>query len=209
LSAASLNLVAVWKDVIQQLSLIEIEPHPRALPDGKTVAPTLHLRKLVALDPAEVDRSLGVCSLPLYEFSESDVEVLQRGIDLEAAREILRARDIFQYFFPPPDHLALGLAESRTRPASELVADLVRTPEIGHPFGQFEVVDSSLNLNEVVVSLQERGLLVDGEVGVEVTEGGKQLRAQVRFRPREGLLARLANVLSIKVDLSLKDLFKD
>lgn len=211
-SAAALNLVAVWKDIIQQLSLIEVEASPSEQKEqgeaAQEPAPTFHLRKLIALDPAAVDRSLGVCSIPIYEFSASDVEKFQAGSDLDAVRHILKQRDIFQYFFPAPDHLALGLAEPGQRSASQILSDLVKTPEVGHPFGKFEVFGSKLELNEVVDSLQERGLLVEGEAGIEITQDGKQLRAQVRFRPREGLLARLANILSVKIDLNLKDLFK-
>lgn len=211
IEAASLNLIAVWKDIIQQLSLIEVESAPPSAAGAEQSSlkvPTLHLRKLIALDPVAADRALGVCSLPLYDLAEPDVQVFQTGSDVEAVREVLQRHGILQYFFPSPDQLALGLADQASRPAGQIVADLIRTPDAGHPFGAFEFVDSSLDLNEVVVALQERGLLVEGEAGVEITPEGKVVRAQVRFKPREGLLVRLANVFSIKMDLNLKDLFK-
>jgi hypothetical protein len=98
-SIASLNFVAVWKDIIQQLSLIEIETQPQtgglSEEAAKMQAPTFHLTKLIALDPAEADRRLGVCSIPLYEFGPEDVEIIQTGADVEAVREILRRHDIF------------------------------------------------------------------------------------------------------------------
>jgi hypothetical protein len=213
-SIASLNFVAVWKDIIQQLSLIEIETQPQLQTGGsseeaaKAQAPTFHLTKLMALDPAETDRRLGVCSIPLYELAPEDVEIIQAGADVEAVREILRRHDILQYFFPSADQLALGFADRSAMSPGDIVDRLIRTPEVGHPFGELEIVERAVALNDMVAALQERGLLVEGEAGVEITGQGRSLRAQVRFKPREGLLARLAHILSVNIDLNLKDLFK-
>lgn len=213
LSIASLNLLAVWKEIIQQLSLIEIET---VTPQGdvtqeampQTKIPTVHITKLIALDPAEEDRRLGVCSVPMYGFEPVDVDIFHSGGDVEAARDVLRRHGILQYFFPSADQLALGFADRLSSKPTEIVDSHGRTPEAGHPFGELEIVEPSVRLNEMVIALQERGLLVEGEAGVEITEKGKSMRAQVRFKPREGLFTRLANVLSVKIDLSLKDLFK-
>jgi hypothetical protein len=211
-STASLNLIAVWKEIIQQLSLVEIEtvpPEENATQETKpqTSMPTFHFTKLIALDPAEADRRLGVCSIPLYGLETTEVEIFHSGRDVEAARDVLRRQGILQYFFPSADHLTLGFAERLRSAPREIVEKLARTPEAGHPFGQLEIVEPGVRLNEMVSALQERGLLVEGEAGVEITEKGRSMRAQVRFKPREGLLARLANVLSVKIDLTLKDLF--
>jgi hypothetical protein len=56
--------------------------------------------------------------------------------------------------------------------------------------------------------IQRRGSrnLVEGEIGLEASEEGRQTTAAVRFKPREGFLAKLARVLSVKVEFSLKDL---
>ena len=211
-SIASVNLIALWKEVIQQLSLIELENPPEQHTSPETATPqnkipTVHLNKLIALDPAEADRRLGVCSVPLYEFGPEDVAVFHSGEDVEAAREALRRLGVFQYFFPSADQLALGFADRLPSSPTEIVDRLIRTPEAGHPFGTLEIVEPGLRLNDMVSALQERGLLVEGEAGIEITDQGKSIRAQVRFKPREGLFARLAHVLSVKIDLSLKDLF--
>jgi len=210
-SIASLNSLAVWKEIVQQLSLVELEftSQENATPEGtpQTPLPTLRFTKLVGLDPAEADRGLGVCAVPLYGFSSNDVDIFHSGRDIEAARNVLRQRAILQYFFPSADQLALGFAEQLSTPR-EIVDRLSRTPDVGHPFGELEIVDPSIRLNDTVSALQELGLLVEGEAGVEITETGKTIRAQVRFKPREGLLKRLSNVLSVKIDLSLRDLFK-
>lgn len=212
-SLATVNFIAAWKEIVQQLALIEIDVPPQQadLPTGselKARMPTFHLTKLIALDPAETDRLLGVCSIPLYEFDTQAAEVLHSGRDVDAAREILRRHHILQYFFPSADQLTLGLAERVSTSPTEIVDKLVRTPEAGHPFGQLEIVDAAVKLPDMIAALQERGLLVEGEAGVEITDTGRSIRAHVRFKPREGLLARLANVLSVKIELSLKDLFK-
>lgn len=205
LSVAAVNMTAVWKEVIQQFSLIEVETE---LPGDSFSIPTLHLTKLITLDPAEVDRQLGVCSIPLYEFSPEEAELLQSGGNVDAVRQVLLRHQIFQYFFPSADYLALGFAEQSSLSADKILDRLTRTPEAGHPFGKLEIIDPDLELKSVVEALQDRGLLVEGEVGVEVTDAGKSIRTQVRFKPREGLPARLANIFSVKVDLNLKDLFK-
>ncbi len=209
-SIATVNLIAVWKDIIQQLSLIEMETkpqenHPQESTNQSTT-PTFHFNKLIALDPAETDRRLGVCSIPLYGFSPEDVNKLQTGRDIEAVRDVLRRYDILQYFFPPADQLTLGIAEQISSSPVDIVDRLIRTPEVGHPFGQLEIVGSDVKPIDMIAALKEQGFLVEGEVGMEITDKGKSVRAQVRFKPREGIFARLANIFSVKVDLNLKDL---
>jgi hypothetical protein len=196
---ASLDLIGVCREVIQQ--------HAESLASD---LPASYLGKLLALDPASLDRSLGICPVPLHDFSEQDVHILQMGTrsDVEAVREVLRRQGILQYFFPPPDHLALGLAERAVKPARQIVGDLLRAPTFGHPFAAFELVDSCPDPGEVIAALQEGGLLVEGDAGVAVTERGKAVRAQVRTRPREGLVARLTRALSIEADPGRKDLFE-
>jgi hypothetical protein len=213
-SIASLNPLAVWKEIVQQLSFVELEIVTKQENEAQGGAtpqkqlPTIRFPKLVGLDPAEVDRILGVCSVPLYGFSSGDVGIFHSGRDIEAARGVLRRHGILQYFFPSADQLALGLSEQLSSTPAEIVERLARTPEVGHPFGELEIIEPGVRLIDTISALQEFGLLVEGEAGVEITETGKTMRAQVRFKPREGLLTRLANILSVKVDLSLKDLFK-
>lgn len=213
-SYAGLNLLGVWKDVIQQLSLIEIEHTSETddeQPDETQSAnniPTFDLRRLIALDPVEADRHMGVCSIPLYELSEKEVEDLHSTPNVEQAKQILKRHDIFQYFFPAADQLALGLVEREPISPTEIVERLSRSPDIGHPFGALEIIDQSSSLPDVINELQGSGLLVEGEAGIELTPGGRTVRAEVRFKPREGLLEKLSRVLSIKVDIALKDIFK-
>jgi predicted methyltransferase len=64
------------------------------------------------------------------------------------------------------------------------------------------------NVSQTVEALLEQGLLVEGEAGIEITPAGQSVRAAVRFKPREGLLSTLANIISVKIELTLKDFFK-
>lgn len=213
LGYAALNVPAVWQDVVSQLSHVqfvsmstEIEQNGPLTPDKG--GPIVKFGNLAVLDPAEVDRRTGVCSLPLYDLTAEGAEIFHRGVDIEAARHLLKVHDIFQYFFPAPDQLALGLIDKNRAPQDVLVEWLRRPPEVGHPLGQTELVPSVASLTDVVDSLKERGFSVDGEIGLELTETGKQSRATVKFTPREGFLSKLSRIVSIKVDFNLADLFK-
>lgn len=145
---ASLNMIAAWKDVVQQLSLVElmeISADPETITGAQqdtSTFPTFDFQKLIAYDPVAMDRSLGVCSIPLYDFTQKDVDIFQSGRDIEVARQLLKRLDVFQYFFPAADQLVLGFIDQDQLSVREIVHRLERTPEIGHPFGQLEIVDS-------------------------------------------------------------------
>lgn len=211
---APLNLVATWQEVIHQLALLRFETRPaetsRVSVDQKAPEkrPFIHMNELVALDPVELDRLMGVCSIPLYELGERDVEILLSASDIDAIRDVLRTHDVFQYFFPPSDHLALGLIESSPKSVATIIDEIAQVPQIGHPFGELELVRPDVKLVDVVAALQEQGLVVEGEVGFELSPSGGNARATVKFRPREGFMSKLSRIVSLKVDVSLGDLFK-
>jgi hypothetical protein len=201
---AKINWVAQFMQIIQHLAMIEIEMTDRQ--DG--TPPTAHfsLEKLANLDPTELDRHLGVCPIPLYELSAPEADVFQSGRDLDAIREILRHHQIFQFFFPSADHLALGLVDRGLLAPSSVLNELSKAPEIGHPFGPPELTSARLPIGDTIEALEEKGYLVEGEIGLEMTGGARSLRASIRFKPREGIVSKLANNVSIKLDL--KDLFR-
>lgn len=78
---------------------------------------------------------------------------------------------------------------------------------MGHPFGGLEIVQEGRDLNQVIENLKAQGLAVEGEFGIELTEAGRVVRSTVAYRPREGIFSKIARIVSVKVDLSLKDLF--
>jgi hypothetical protein len=200
---ATLNWVAQIMQIVQQLSMIDIETGDGA--DNSSSTGTLRFERLVNLDPAELDRHLGICPIPLYELSAPEAEAIQSGTDLDAIREVLRHQQILQFFFPSADHLALGLVDRGLQSPSSVLNELSKAPSIGHPFGPTELTPADLPIGETIDALQEKGYLVEGEIGIEMTSTAKSLRANIRFKPREGIVSKIANNVSIKLDL--KDLF--
>lgn len=153
-------------------------------------------------EAVEQDRQAGLCAVSLTSFSHREVELIQGGEDLPAIKEALRRQHLFQYFFPAPDHLALGLIESgRARFLPQLIDQLVRTPDLGHPFGPHELMTVQLSFTEMVKELQNLGLVQEGERGLEITSAGARVRATVRDKPREGLLFKILNRISANLYL--------
>jgi len=136
----------------------------------------------------------------------ADAEVVQRGSDLEAIRDVMRRQQIFQFFFPSSDQLALGLVDRGLRQPSQVLDELSKAPSLGHPFGPAELTSPQLPIGETIDALQEKGLLVEGDIGLEMTGNAQSIRASVRFKPREGIVSKIANNVSIKLDL--KDIFR-
>lgn len=200
-------MVALWQDLISQLSHLSVEM-PTTDAGLAGVLPKLHLGSLAALDPAGNDRTLGNCFIPLYDFTDSDAEVLHRGQDVEAVRYVLRQKGILQYFYPAPDQLILGFLDRGLDRSTSLIELVNTAPAIGHPLGQSEMVPPETRLSHIVEALMERKLIVEGEIGLELSGQGQATRGTVRFRPREGIFEKIARILSVKVDFNLKDLFR-
>jgi len=173
---------------------------------SQTAQEQFNIARQLAEDETALDRQLGICPLPLYRFSPEEIELFHQGKDLEAMRNLLRREHVLQYFFPPPDHVALGLIERSSLAAAEVNEHLAQPPELGHPFGEPELTPADVSLAKVVDALQDRGLAVEGEMGMELTPEGKSVRATVRFKPREGFISKLLNRISVSLDL--KDLFR-
>lgn len=166
----------------------------------------LDLKTAAEEDPIAQDRELGVCGVPIYGFSAEEFNELREADEVDSVRKVLRQNNILQYFFPPPGQLMLGLVgRGCARNRSHLLKAIKLAPEIGHPFGQPEIVEGR-SLEEVVDNLMDRGLAVEGEVTMQMGPEGQSLRKTVRFKPREGFLSKLINRFS--VNLNLKDLFR-
>lgn len=149
---------------------------------------------LLAVDPMEQDRALGLCAVPLDDFTLDDLDLFQSGTNLEAIQQVLRQRDILQYFYPPPDQLALGLVE-RGEFASihQLVDQLVRIPDSGHPFGPSELIPPQGSFTEMIEMLRDHKLIAQDKDRLEITAEGLLIRSHIRERPREGLLSKILN----------------
>jgi hypothetical protein len=97
-------------DFLEQLMSLNWE-------DPLTGEPSTHgiitaLMSIRSMDSAEADRRLGVCPIPLYEFSDQDYELLAAGAArVDELQDRLKQMGIYQYFFPAPDQLLLGLTD--------------------------------------------------------------------------------------------------
>jgi hypothetical protein len=151
------------------------------------------------------DALVGICGIPIYQLTEGDAEVIKSGGNLGDIQGILRRLDTLQYFFPPPDSLALGLIERAAPTTDLLVTQLQSSIEFGHPFAQNEIVPPSASLPMTIDTLREKGYVMEGERTLEITETGKTLRETIKFKPRESLISKIISQFSIKLDL--KDLF--
>jgi hypothetical protein len=156
-------------------------------------------------DPFALDRQFGICPVPLYQLQDSEIEAILTATDVDAIRDMLIRLGVLQYFFPPADQVALGLVESRADKPEYTVQNLYKVPGMGHPFGEKELVPNDTPLTELLDALKEQDLLIEGEYSLELTPTGRAIRSSVRFKPRESLLTKLLNRIS--VSFSLKDLF--
>jgi hypothetical protein len=164
-----------------------------------TATGSLDLSALLATDSLGADLRAGVCPIPLFEFSETDIDMFRRGNDLEAVRARLKALGIHQYFYPPRDQLALGLIDQGLRAGSEIAMIGETAPVLGHPFGESELVDRSSDFVGTLAALKEAGYVAEGELGIEIAESGRTVRSTIKVRPRESLVTKLLNRVSVSI----------
>jgi hypothetical protein len=212
---APFDWVSATQDIVKQISRVKIdnaEQFKQAITSGDKSAslmPTLLLAPLIGFDPTEADRSNGICAVPLYDFTGEQAEIFQKGADVEAAQEVLRQMQIFQYFFPAPDHLALGLLERKPLNSQQTTQYIEQSTALGHPLGSQEILPGQHKIGELIDALKDRKLCAEGEFGFELTQDGKNQRAVVRFKPREGFLEQMSRVFKIHVDIKdIISLFK-
>jgi len=169
-------------------------------PDNSTC---FDLSTLAQTDLVQADRSLGICGLPLYDFSEAEPEAMNSGASVEVIREILLARGILQFFYPPPDSTVLSLVDRGIYKPSEVAAHLSVARRLGHPTGNMELLPPETNFLDLIEAIKEQGYVIEGELGLELSEPGKTTRGAIKFRPREGLISKLINRISANLNLTL------
>jgi hypothetical protein len=176
-------------------------------------APTIEgflgtLLATTTLDSSEADRRLGICPIPLYDFSETDYELLLSGEHIDAIQARLKTLGIYQYFFPPPDQLLLGLADNNVTEDGSVVLAAEEAPAHGHPLGSPEIFKDNATLIETLEELKGAGYVAEAEIGVAITEKGREIRQSIKIRPREGLISKISKIISVKLDLNTKDFLK-
>jgi hypothetical protein len=193
-------------DIVEQVTNLNWQSTFLAAPSMEGFLGTL--LSVTTLDSAAADRRLGICPIPLYDFSEADYELLLSGKSIEEVQARLKALGIYQYFFPAPDQLLLGLADNNVTEDGSVVLAAEEAPTHGHPFGTPELFQDKATLLETLEELKGAGYMADAEIGLEITEKGRAVRQNIKIRPREGLISKISKIISVKVDLSWKDLLK-
>jgi hypothetical protein len=94
------------------------------------------------------------------------------------------------------------------QPSLSLILAAKQAPNHEHPLGNPELLKDPATLRETLEELRRVGYVADAEFGIEITEKGRAVRQNIKIRPRESLIDKISKVLSVKVDLSLRDLFK-
>lgn len=189
-------------DVLQQFSHLDWPSILKTL-EANPADPFISFAALMEIDNLAIDREHGICPLPLYEFKESDWELMLSGQKLGDVQNRLRELDVYQYFFPPADHLALGAVEKGLRNSSDVVDLVGQAPKMGHPFSDAELLPSASDIPRILEDLAQQGYVAEGKYGVSLTSKGTTARAEIKFRPRESLLVKLMNRFTVKANLSV------
>lgn len=209
LRVAPISVLSQIVQMIQQLAMIDFSPATipsDTTPDGTAKELLLNFERLATADPTRADRDLGICPLPLFEFSEAQLETISSGSRVDDIVELLRQQDVFQFFFPAPDQLALGLIDRGITDRAQVPVLISKAPEFGHPLGVPELTEID-NLLETVEALEDKGLVVEGELGVSITPSGTDIRANVKFKSKEGALSKVMNRVNVNVNVGLNQLF--
>lgn len=148
----------------------------------------------------QLDSELGICTLPLYNFTADQMDVIQDGQDVRDYRDVLRGHGVLQYFYPAPDQLVLGAIDRGIDLSKNEPIGIARNA--GHPMGPNEIVDGSVSgLDYLIDALAERKLVTKGEYEVKLSDAGRTERLSVQFEPREGLISKIVNRISVSLDI--------
>lgn len=147
----------------------------------------------------QADATLGICQIPLYEFTDDETKLFQERLDPEAVETCLRKWGIYQYFFPPKDQLALGLAHRGVGDIARIVDYASLSSKIGHPLDKPELVKRDGSIFDIITQLKEQGLAVSVKHEVHVTEAGTQARTKLTGQPRESFITKLLQRVTINI----------
>jgi hypothetical protein len=208
LQHVTLPIINQLVGAVQQLSYVDWNQVIQSFSADNKENASVSFEGLTTFDNMAIDRQFGVCAIPLYEFTEGDWDLFLSDSRMADVESRLRALNIYQYFFPAPDQLALGLTDKGIHSENDIVAAVSQSAKLGHPLGDSELVPSTTSLTEIVEALRDLDLVAEGELGVELSTEGRNARLNVKFRPREGLLSKIINRFNIKVDASLRDIYR-
>jgi hypothetical protein len=191
-----------WSEVLEAIKLGNADP---------TAIPKISLQKAYEYDGSAIDREYGVCPVPLYKFTTADWELFLAGRHIEEIQARLRALNILQYFFPPPDQVALGATERGITKRNEIIDIVSSAPSLGHPHGPNELIPTADAVLDVVEQLAEQRFITEVDHSVQITNSGTSARLQIKATPMEGVISKLINRFKFDFRVStrdLKDIFK-
>ncbi|MCM2453659.1 hypothetical protein [Agrobacterium vitis] len=160
-----------------------------------------------SVDNLAADRAQGVCPVPTYELTDSDWTMFERGKNIEEIRERLKSLDIYQYFYPPADSLAMGLIDEGLGSNEDIIKSMSIAKSEGHQLSENELLPDITEVPDILDEFQARGYAVEGEASWELTPEGKTMRQSIKFRPRESLISKIVSRFSVSASLDLKDIF--
>lgn len=195
-------------DVVQQAAYLDwAQIFGSMTEDNKD--PSISFERLMQIDNTAIDREYGVCPVPLYEFSPDDWELLLRGERLDEIQHRLRELNIYQYFFPAPDQVVLGLADKGLTVRDDIIRAIQECQPLGHPLGDTEIVPAITSIPDLLEVLGDLGYIAEGEHGIEVSPAGQTSRMTLKYRPREGLISKLINRFTVNANVNLSASPKD
>lgn len=165
------------------------------------------LTKFSEIDNLAADREHGICPIPTYELTDDDWNLFGNQKNIEEVQARLTDMSIYQYFYPPADSLALGLIDSGKASQEEIEIGMNVAEATGHNISESSLLSDASQLPDILDGLSERGYILEGEFTNELTEEGKLYRQSVSVRPSESLFHKISQLMSLKVEVNLKDLF--
>lgn len=160
------------------------------------------------LDNLAEDRQQGICPVPTYELSENDWELFLSGSAKDDIEARLKSLNIYQYFYPPADSVALAMVDNGKGTVDGIATAIEIAEKAGHQISSNELLPAVGDIPEMLESFKSAGYIAEGELSWEMTPEGKTVRQNVKFRPRESLISKVIGQFSAKLDLDLKDLLK-
>lgn len=162
------------------------------------------LTQLSSVDSLKADREQGICPIPTYELTEQDWELFGTGNDVDHIQKRLKEIDVFQYFYPPADNLALGLVDRGISSVKTIEESFSITNEYGHKVSPNTLIPDIQDVKELIEELKGKGYIMDSEFDIELTEDGRSFRSRISVRPSEGLMSKIAKIFSAKIDIGMK-----
>lgn len=150
----------------------------------------IDLSPALGMDVTHKDRDFGICPIPLFEFTEDQMELFLSGSNTNEIHQVLKNKEIYQYFFPNPEDVGLGLVDNGVTKVQDVKEALVLSPKIGHPYEDQEGSFSEKNAKELIDYLVETKQLEEADI-LKITPNGEEQQFKIKTRPAESFVIKL------------------